>query len=263
MKTLISTLLIVCLTFVFSQEYIQTTTNSSYLNKNLRNTGRVIFGDDYTGTSSYQFLIYKNSLTDVSTVIGNSKSRLEFNISGGIAHFDPNSIAGDAVIKRLGDNKNTTFYMAYGMGSDPGPTSPLNFKYRFASDYSPYSLMVFASGKVTIGTKLYDDLDYRLFVKDGIKTEKVKVEVASTGGWADYVFQKDYQLMPLSHLRDFITENKHLPNMPSAEQVVDEGGFELKEMNVKLLEKVEELTLYILQQQKEIDSLREEVEKLK
>jgi hypothetical protein len=99
-----------------------------------------------------------------------------------------------------------------------------------------------------------DCSDYRLFVKDGIKTEKVKVEVASVAGWADYVFANDYSLMSLDKLQNFINENGHLPDVPTAEEVV-ENGFELKEMNVLLLKKVEELTLYLLNQEKRIKDL--------
>lgn len=127
------------------------------------------------------------------------------------------------------------------------------------SNYVRY-LTVRANGKVGMGTpeenfNCTGCQEYRLFVKDGIKTEKIKVELASTGGWADYVFSDKYYLMPLKEVENFITENKHLPNMPSAEKIVEDGGFELKEMNIKLLEKIEELTLYIIEQNKRIEIL--------
>lgn len=114
-----------------------------------------------------------------------------------------------------------------------------------------------------MGTDLYDDSDYRLFVKDGIKTEKVKVELASENGWADYVFENNYNLLSIKELESFITENKHLPNIPSAKQVIDEGGFELKEMNIKLLEKVEEQSLYIIQLHNDLEELKSEIKELR
>ncbi|MBP0613791.1 hypothetical protein J8J42_12150 [Chryseobacterium sp. cx-311] len=101
--------------------------------------------------------------------------------------------------------------------------------------------------------------EYRLFVKDGIKTEKVKVEIAASNGWADYVFKDDYKLMPLHDLDTFIKTNGHLPEVPTTEQAIA-NGIELKEMNILLLKKVEELTLYTLQQQKQIDLQQKELQ---
>lgn len=103
-----------------------------------------------------------------------------------------------------------------------------------------------------------DGEKYKLFVKDGIKTEKVKVDIAASNGWADYVFTKDYQLMPLSKVEKFITENGHLPEVPTTEEAI-KNGIELKEMNILLLKKIEELTLYTIQQQKRIEALEKKV----
>jgi hypothetical protein len=72
------------------------------------------------------------------------------------------------------------------------------------------------------------------------------------------VFQSDYRLMPLSELADFIQEKGHLPNVPTTVEVM-ENGVNLAEMNVILLEKVEELTLYILRQEKMIQELNAKI----
>ncbi len=79
----------------------------------------------------------------------------------------------------------------------------------------------------------------------------------STGGtwWADYVFNPDYNLMSLTHLEKYIRENKHLPNIPSAKEV-SQNGVALGEMQNKQMEKIEELTLYIIDLQKQIDELK-------
>lgn len=95
---------------------------------------------------------------------------------------------------------------------------------------------------------------YKLFVKDGIRTEKVKVDIAASNGWADYVFEKDYKLMPLSDLSKFIAEKGHLPEVPTTEEAI-KNGIELKEMNILLLKKIEELTLHAIEQQKRIEAL--------
>ena len=84
-----------------------------------------------------------------------------------------------------------------------------------------------------------------------------KAIVTLTNPYPDYVFEKNYSLMPLNKLANYINANKHLPNVPSlAEVEANNKQIDVGEMQLKLLEKVEELTLYILQQQKEIDALK-------
>ncbi len=73
--------------------------------------------------------------------------------------------------------------------------------------------------------------------------------------WPDYVFDAGYRLMPLSEVEGYIAENGHLPQMPSAMEVEQEGA-DLGEMNRLLLQKVEELTLYIIDLQKQIEELK-------
>jgi hypothetical protein len=83
-----------------------------------------------------------------------------------------------------------------------------------------------------------------------------EVRVASGSPcWPDYVFSRNYKLPSLSEVEQFITENQHLPNVPSAAEV-KENGIELGEMNAILLQKVEELTLYIIALQKQVDELK-------
>lgn len=103
-----------------------------------------------------------------------------------------------------------------------------------------------------------DGEKYKLFVKDGIKTEKIKVDVSSSNGWADYVFEKDYALMPLKELEAFIKDNGHLPEVPTTEEAI-KNGIELKQMNILLLKKIEELTLYTIEQQKRLEALETKI----
>jgi hypothetical protein len=91
---------------------------------------------------------------------------------------------------------------------------------------------------------------YKLFVEQGILSEKVKVAVKTSADWADHVFNKEYPLMPLDQVANFIQQNKHLPGIPSAEEMVKEGN-DLGQTDAKLLAKIEELTLYIIQLKKE------------
>ncbi len=75
------------------------------------------------------------------------------------------------------------------------------------------------------------------------------------GACADYVFEPDYELRPLDELQAFIAANKHLPNVPSAEQM-KQNGVNMTKLSGRLLEKIEELTLYTLQQQELIEELQ-------
>jgi len=103
-------------------------------------------------------------------------------------------------------------------------------------------------------------LDYQLYVEKGIRTEKVKVD--AKGNWPDFVFEDNYTLPSLMEVEQFITTNKHLPNVPSAAEVEIEG-VDLGEMDKILLQKIEELTLYMIEQQKQIELLKKELEKSK
>jgi hypothetical protein len=102
---------------------------------------------------------------------------------------------------------------------------------------------------------------YSLYAVGGILTEKVKVAVNTSSDWADFVFDKNYKLTPLQELEIFINKNKHLPGIPSAQEVVDDG-INVAQMDAKLLEKIEELTLYMIEMKKEINALKEENKKL-
>ncbi len=96
---------------------------------------------------------------------------------------------------------------------------------------------------------------YKLYVEQGILTERLKVAIKNSANWSDYVFAEDYKLKPLKEVESFVLQNKHLPGIPSANDMVKEG-MDVAEMNAKLLEKIEELTLYVIGLQKEVEQLK-------
>lgn len=125
-----------------------------------------------------------------------------------------------------------------------------------------YFLLLKDDGKIGMGldpsaTPNLFPAGYRLYVKDGILTEKVKVAVTSYSNWSDYVFANEYKLRSLDEVESFIKTNRHLPGVSSAEQMVKEGN-DLGATDAKLLEKIEELTLYIIQLNKKIARLEAE-----
>jgi Phage T4 tail fibre len=118
-------------------------------------------------------------------------------------------------------------------------------------------MRIFRDGNVGIGTT--DPGPFKLAVEGKIGAREVKVTLSA---WADYVFNKEYKLMNLSELEAFIKKNNHLPNIPSAQEVKENGGIELGEMNAKLLEKVEELTLYVIELKKENEEIKKTLKNL-
>lgn len=113
------------------------------------------------------------------------------------------------------------------------------------------------NGNVLIGdpaTVTIPNANYKLFVETGILTEKVKVAVKNTANWSDFVFEPGYELRPLVEVEQYIADHKHLPDIPSADEVVKDG-VDLGEMDARLLQKVEELTLYIIALERRIKEL--------
>lgn len=111
------------------------------------------------------------------------------------------------------------------------------------------------NGNVGIGAL---DHTYKLNVNGTIRAKEVRVET----GWADYVFNKNYHLRPLSEVEKFIKANKHLPGIPSAKEI-EQNGLALGEMQTKMMQKIEELMLYVIEANKQIQLLQEEIKHLK
>ena len=105
-----------------------------------------------------------------------------------------------------------------------------------------------------------DDRNLLLLENNGLlRARRIKIDQQP---WSDHVFDVDYELMPLDELQYFIQTNGHLPEVPTTEEV-QENGVDLAETNALLLKKIEELTLYLLEQKEETEELRRELEELK
>ena len=112
----------------------------------------------------------------------------------------------------------------------------------------------------TISERNSWDNPYKLYVADGIRTEKIKVDLQTA--WGDYVFKKDYCLLPLSMVEKKIQTEGHLPDMPSAE-TLQKDGLDLGDMSAKQQVKIEEAFLHLIEMDKRLKALEAENAKLK
>lgn len=116
---------------------------------------------------------------------------------------------------------------------------------------------LYVNGNVGIGTNATQG--YKLAVAGSVIAESIKVKLQNA--WPDYVFNPQAELPSLKYVEAFISGNRHLPEIPSASQVQSEG-IDVGEMNVKLLKKIEELTLYLIKQNKDIEHLKSSNQRL-
>jgi hypothetical protein len=118
---------------------------------------------------------------------------------------------------------------------------------------------ILSNGNLGLGTSNFTDGSdtYRLSVKGKIRADEVKVYTS----WADFVFEDTYQLPTLKEVENHIEKNGHLKDVPSAATVAAKG-INVGEMNKILLQKIEELTLYTIQQQKELETLKSQIKEL-
>ena len=151
-----------------------------------------------------------------------------------------------------------------------GGNSPIHFETNGTnSDEGTTRLQINQHGQVGIGTTNHADNNFTLLtVAGGIHAKEVRVNMEAGGG-ADFVFDSDYDLPGIEEVENFIKTNRHLPGIPSANEMVN-NGIDLGEMQINLLQKIEELTLYVIELKKENEEMREnntemkdEIEKLK
>lgn len=192
------------------------------------------------GTSA----LFDNTTGNFNTVIGSQAGKLKQGSNNIYIGYN----AGTAASATTEDNK---LYIANSNTATPLIYGDFSAKFVSIGDVDPAKR---ASANTSGG--------YNLLVKGGILTEKVKVALASSADWADYVFEPSYQLMTLEEVESFTKVNKHLPNVPSADEMLT-NGLDVNETSKMFMEKIEELTLYMIELNKEIKALKAENNLLK
>jgi hypothetical protein len=239
-----------------------------------------VFGQQWNGAQNSTGAINRNGLVGIG--IGNPTAQLHIKApySSYPATFALENSAGKYTISsNYGGYFDIDYAIPFLGGTMAGKAISIG---RFGTDYSvtidlkqktKFSSITEFSGIATFNNTVLIQ-NSRLLLSDGanqielnsdglIHAREIEVDFDVI---PDYVFADDYNLMPLAELQKFIDLNHHLPNVKSADEYEAYGSIPLKELNLKLLEKVEELTLYTLEQQTEIEALKaanEEIESLK
>jgi trimeric autotransporter adhesin len=222
-------------------------------------------GNNNTGGLSNTFLGafsgYENTTGSVNTFVGagagwiNNVGWYNTFVGSGAGSFstsgDRNTYLGAGAGR--GSNGSGNVFIGFDVGYDFGTSNLLAIDNSDTS--TPLIFGNFASNVVGINTAQTSDagINYTLSVNGKIRATEVRVYT----GWADYVFEPDYKLRPLAEVEQLINQNQHLPDVPSAKEVEKNGIF-VGEMSKIQMQKIEELTLYVLEINKRLNQLEQE-----
>lgn len=200
-------------------------------------------------TTNHAFRIHTNGSGKIS-VYPDGEVVVGPNATGAFGKLTVQTTNNTYGISHLGDGGNVLATRMGGTSAGIGTFSNTHMRI-FCKGRSDIFIAE-ATGNVGIGYENFGT--YKLAVNGSVRSMEVVVET----GWADYVFDENYKLPSLSDVEKFIQQNKHLPNIPSAKEV-EEKGLHLGDTQKKMMEKIEELTLYLIEKSKEIEALQKRV----
>jgi hypothetical protein len=209
---------------------------------------------DFGDISGYQYVLTVTQSGNLG--VGTTSPSMKLDVTGQGRLYGPpltspgffgNLTSGGCFfIRNNSNNYSLNFDAGQIQAIRPNPNPQLSGTFASTLLINPYG------GNVGVGT--LDPGLYKLAVNGNIRSKEVVVETA----WADYVFHKNYRLLSLAELEKFIGENYHLPNIPSAEEI-EKNGLSLGDLQKRMMEKIEELTLYIIEQNKKIIALEQKL----
>lgn len=230
----------------------------------------------YNSSLSKGFIQCDNGNMNIGTSTGNTAGNLYFYMNSaakmtllnngnlGIGTTNPNAKlsinGGGAAIDLIGTDNYIQFYNSSNVAKSFIQNSGNDLKMGISSGNTNGSVILSTSGGSLAMNKDGDVMintgspaaGYKLSVNGKVICEELKVQLS--GSWPDYVFANDYELKSIEEVNDFIKVNKHLPNMPAAKEI-EQSGLSVGEMQSKMMEKIEELTLYIIQLKNQNDEL--------
>jgi hypothetical protein len=223
-------------------------------------------------TASYNFAIGFGAL--LNNTVGNYNTAIGTSALEQVTGSGKNN--NTAIGAQAGRYKNGVgnVYIGYGAGHNISSTTVDEDNKLYISNivtntpllYGDFSARFISIGNVPVDKReaVASGGQYSLIVEKGILSEKLKVALKTTTDWADYVFEQDYKdnMMSLEEVEAFTLKNKHLPNVPSAKDLV-EKGLDFNETSRMFMEKIEELTLYMIELNKEVKVLKAENQGLK
>ncbi|MBD1261608.1 hypothetical protein HZY62_13470 [Maribacter polysiphoniae] len=235
-------------TFIPTDPSIGTLDNTGY-GINIHKTSGIGFA--FNGV--HQMVFKPNGNTGIGTEAPQGKLHVSTGTFGDAivrleADTDNNNESDNPLIQLRQDGGQVGINIGFSEENFGGNIFGIGTRYTNQESWHTFTINT-SNGNVGIGTK--NAGTWKLAVKGKIRAEEIKVET----GWADYVFKDDYDLPTLEEVEKYINEKGHLINIPSAEEV-EANGIELGEMNKLLLEKIEELVLYTLEQEKNLIELK-------
>lgn len=188
------------------------------------------------------------NVAGAASVNGALTANTNASIGGNLA-VSGNAAVGNSLV--VSNNANIGAALAVNTTATVGTNLTVNNDATVANDAR-------VNGRLIVGNPPSTPGGHTVYVDGSIIATEVKVALQPS--WPDYVFEADYPMPNLNEWEQFIQANKHLPGVPSAATVAQNGGIELGEMNRVLLQKVEELTLVLISQQKQLDLLKTELQ---
>lgn len=231
---------------------------------------------EYLGSSNVSDLYIKNGgapriviKSDGKIGVGTSNPTREFEVSSG-SNTPAAMIVGSPSTNLSSIYWAINQHMSYGFGMYSTSTeNNIGGIFRNINAATPEKIMTFArtsaGPQVWIGDKKPTATPYSnatLSVDGSIVAKEIFVRDQQGAQWADYVFNKDYKLMPLSDVETYVNVNKHLPNVPSAKEI-EEKGQGIGQLQVVQMEKIEELYLHMIELNKKVENLERENAELK
>jgi hypothetical protein len=232
--------------FGSSHSKILTTTNTADIRTGIFSHYSWYSGGGFIGTESHHNLHLITGYTPKITILNNGNT--------GIGTISPTAKQEIYVTSGAGNvlRLNTNFSGGNSVDLNPYISGVNNGGFELIIA-GKQRFVIAPDGNVGIGTTTTGT--HKLAVDGTIGAREIKVETTS---WSDFVFEENYQLKDLEEVESFIEENKHLPDIPCEKEVL-ENGIQLGEMDAKLLQKIEELTLYMIEQNKKTEALLERV----